>query len=152
MIDRELAGFIEEGVAIHMGTRDADLVPEGARAVAAKVEEDGRHLVVYISAVAAARLVPNLEANGRVAIVFGRPTDDRACQVKGTFVEARTATSAEEAFVEAQWNAFLDNLERIGFPRRAAAGWVTWPALAIRVQATALFEQTPGPQAGTPLA
>lgn len=152
MIDRELAGFIEEGVAIHMGTRDADLVPEGARAVAAKVEQDGRHLVVYISAVAAARLVPNLEANGRVAIVFGRPTDDRACQVKGTFVEARTATSAEEAFVEAQWNAFLDNLERIGFPRRAAAGWVTWPALAIRVQATALFEQTPGPQAGTPLA
>jgi hypothetical protein len=46
MIDAQLAAFLQEGVGIHIGTRDARLQPEGARALAARVETDGRYLVV----------------------------------------------------------------------------------------------------------
>src|SRR5688500_18200572 len=117
MIDRLLAGFLEEGVGIHIGTRDDRLQPDGARAVAVKVEDDSVHLVVYVAKVAADRVLPGLESNGEAAVVFGRPTDDRSCQVKGTFVTVRAAAAEERPFVLAQWDGFLQQLEQIGIPR-----------------------------------
>jgi hypothetical protein len=152
MIAKELAEFVQSGVAVHIGTRDAELQPEGARALGASVEADGRHLIVYVSEAAARRILPNLEANGQAAVVFARPTDDRACQIKGHFAGARTATVDEQPRIAAHWKLFFANMARIGIPRVTAAGWPTWPAIAIRIRATAVFDQTPGPQAGTALA
>jgi hypothetical protein len=151
MINRTLAGFLEEGVGIHIATRNSEFLPNGARALAVKVDEDGTHLVVYVSSVAARRLLPDLEANGQAAVGFGRPVDERACQVKGVFVNARAATARERRTVDAQWEGFLTQLNRIGIPREPLARWPTWPATAIRLKATALFEQTPGPGAGAPM-
>lgn len=151
MIDQQLASFLEDGVGIHMGTRDERLQPSGARAVAARVEPEGQHLVVYVAKAAVRRLMANLESNGQAAVVFGRPTDDRACQVKGLFAGARAARADERAFVFDQWDGFLEKLERIGIPRATTARWTTWPCVAIRLKVTALFEQTPGPDAGVPL-
>jgi hypothetical protein len=151
MIDARLASFLEEGLGIHIGTRDERLHPQGARGVAAHVESGGERLVVYVSEVAASRLLTNLRSNRQAAVAFGRPTDDRACQVKGEFIDARSATGDEHALVHAQWNAFLEKLEQIGIPRVTSAAWVTWPAVAILLKVTALFEQTPGPQAGAPI-
>jgi len=152
MIDQELAAFLQEGVGIHIATRDAELRPNGTRALAVAVDADGLHVVVYVAGAAAARILPDLETNGQVAVGFGRPTDDRACQVKGVFLEARAATEAEHPAVSAQWDRFLGSLEQIGIPRAATRTWVTWPAVAIRFRANALFNQTPGPDAGAPIA
>jgi hypothetical protein len=152
MIDGSLAGFLSDGVAIHVGTRDERLQPEGARALAAEVEPDGRHLVVYVSVAAIERLVPNLESNGQVAVVFVRPTDDRSCQVKGVFIRRRSATDDDRATIEHQWDGFLRKLEYIGIPRLTTREWPRWPAEAITIRVTALFDGTPGPQAGAPLA
>lgn len=148
MIPPALASFLQDGVGIHVGTRDDRLRPNGARALAVRVDEDGTHLTVYIATVAAPRILPDLETNGEAAVSFGRPTDDRACQVKGTFADSRAATESEREFVLAQWNGFVNKLEFIGIARAALARYVTWPAVAIRLKATALFEQTPGPDAG----
>ena len=46
--------------------------------------------------VGADAVLADLEANGQAAVVFARPEDDRACQVKGTFVSARPATDDED--------------------------------------------------------
>lgn len=152
MIDTELAAFLQEGVGIHIGTRNSAMQPNGARAIAVTVEADGEHLVVYVARVAAARILPDLEANGQAAVSFGRPVDDRACQVKGVFTGARDAADSERPAVLAQWDGFLGSLEKIGIPRMATRTWVTWPAVAIRLRANALFNQTPGPGAGAPIA
>ena len=152
MIDSQLAAFLQEGVGIHIGTRDEARRPNGARAIAVRVDHGGEHLVVYVSSVAAVRLMADLESNGQAAVSFGRPIDDRACQVKGTFVDARPAAEAERSFVTGQWDGFLGSLEQIGIPRAATRAWVTWPAVAIRLRATAVFNQTPGPDAGAPFA
>lgn len=151
MIDRDLAGFLQQGLAIHVGVRDEHLQPEGGRGVAVHVEPDGRHLVVFLSTAAAARLLPHLRTNAQAAIAFVRPVDDRAVQVKGTAVADREADADERELVQAQWNGFRDQLERIGIPRATSEGWSWWPAVAIRVRATAIFDQTPGEKAGTPL-
>lgn len=152
MIDPALAAFLEEGLGIHLGTRDDRLEPNGVRANAVKVDADGTHVVVYVPEVAAPRVVPDLEANGQLALSLARPTDDRACQVKGVFVGVRPAADEERGFVEAQWQRFFDNLTHIGITRATTAGWIAWPSVAIRVRVTAVFTQTPGPDAGAPIA
>jgi hypothetical protein len=151
MIDDELARFLEQGLGIHLGTRNAQLQPNGARVAAVRVDDDRVHVVAYVAKAAAKRLLADLESNGQAALSFGRPVDDRACQLKGVFVNVRSATPKERPFIDAQWSAFLGQLETIGIPRAAAAGWTTWPAVAIRLRATALFNQTPGREAGSPL-
>lgn len=151
MIDRELATFLEEGLAIHIGTRDADLEPNGTRAAAIRAEEDGRHVTVYVPKLAEPRVLPNLEANGQGAVVLVRVRDERSCQLKGVFAGARAASDDERAFVMDQWDRFVQNIEQIGLPRAVTEAWTVWPCLAIRIDVNALFDQTPGPRAGARL-
>ena len=152
MIDQQLAALLHDGVGIHIGTRNQQFEPNGTRAIAARVEDAGTHLMIFISSVAAARVLADLESNGLAAVVFARPRDERACQVKGTFVSSRPTTADERAAALGQWNAFLEGLDYIGIPPVAAATWINVADLAIRLKVTAVFEQTPGPQAGQALA
>jgi hypothetical protein len=151
VIDREFAAFLEEGIGIQIGTRNERLEPNGARVVAVKVDADGAHLVAYVTTAEASKVLPDLEANGQAALVFARPPDERACQVKGVFAGARAASSAEERLVADQSMRWVERLESIGYPRAAWENWATWPCVAIRVRVTALFNQTPGPGAGAAL-
>jgi hypothetical protein len=151
VIDREFAAFLEEGIAIQLGTRNKRLEPNGVRVVAVKVDEDGTHLTAFVTTGSAPRVLPDLKANGQTALVFARPPDERACQVKGVFAGARPAKAAEKRFVLDQSDRWLARLESIGYPRAAWDNWTTWPCMAIRVRVTALFNQTPGPNAGAAL-
>ena len=72
--------------------------------------------------------------------------------MKGTFEGARAATADERAVVLAQWDRWLDRLTTIGYPRPTFEHWTAWPCVAIRVRVNAIFNQTPGPGAGAPLA
>jgi hypothetical protein len=152
MIDRDLAAFLQEGLGIHIGTRNQRLEPSGARALAVKVEEDGLHFVVFLAKVAAARILPDLQASGFAAVTIGRPVDERACQVKGAFVSSRAAKASERQEIVAQFEGFRDQLQAIGIPREGSSQWVTWPAVAIRLKVTAVFNQTPGADAGKQIA
>jgi hypothetical protein len=151
MLTPSLAAFIQGGVGIHIGTCNSRLEPNGARALAVAVDEgeDGTYIEVYVAEAAATRLMPDLKENGRIAVSFGRPIDDRACQIKGEVVGVRAAEPGEHEAIKAQFEGFLTNLEHIGIPRAGAANWPVWPAVAIRLKPTTVFEQTPGPAAGT---
>lgn len=151
MITTDLAAFLEGGVAIHIATRNDRLEPNGARVAAVKVEPDGAHVTAYVPKVAARPIIADLEANQQIALGFGRPSDDRACQIKGIFVGSRAALPRERKLVDRQWDALLADLAHIGFPRQLTEGWKTWPSIAIRLRVTALFSQTPGPGAGAPM-
>jgi len=152
MFDASLTTFLEQGLAVHLGTRNAGLEPNGVRVTAVKVGDDRLHLVLYVTKADAAIVLEDLRDNGQAAVTFVRPSDDRACQVKGTFVDVRDAHEGEQPLIEAQWQEFVQQLEMIGLPALATSAWKMWPCVAIRIKATALFEQTPGPGAGGPLA
>ena len=151
MLDKNLTEFLEQGVAIHIGTRNARLEPNGARVTAVRVEDEGRCLVAYIPKAATKSVLDDLQANGQAALSFARPADDRAVQVKGEFVSLRDAIAEEESFVVAQWHGFLKQLDLIGLPGAGTATWTMWPCVAVRIRVTALFSQTPGPDAGAVL-
>jgi len=151
MIDRELATFLEEGIAIHIGTRNRRLEPNGARVVAVRVEDEGRVIVAFVPALAAPQVMPDLESNGQAALVFARPPDERAVQVKGTFAGACAAPGGDERFVRDQWERWVVRMTTIGLPRELTEPWQIWPCVAVRLRVTALFDQTPGPRAGAAL-
>jgi hypothetical protein len=151
MIDATLRAFLEQGLSLHVATRDRDMRPVGARALALRVDEDRVHLTVYVAQVAMERLLVSLDASRQVAVDIGRPEDDRACQVKGIVEAVRPARDDERALVVRQWEGLRDQLGSIGVARASTAQWATWPAMAIEVRVTAVFEQTPGPLAGTTL-
>ena len=151
MLDKNLTEFLEQGVAIHIGTRNARLEPNGARVTAVRVEDEGRCLVAFIPKAAARTVLDDLQANFQAALSFARPADDRAVQVKGEFISLRDAEPAEEQFVQAQWQGFLRQLDLIGLPAAGTATWTMWPCVVVRIRVTALFSQTPGPEAGAVL-
>jgi hypothetical protein len=151
MLDDALAAFLQQGIAINIGTRNARFEPNASYVGAAVVDADRRHLTVYVPEVGAGAVLDDLRANGQAAVVFARPEDDRACQVKGTFVEARAARPDEEAVVQEQYGGFLRQLAIIGMPGESSRTWIVWPAVAVRLRVTAVFDQTPGPRAGQPL-
>jgi hypothetical protein len=148
MLDDSLAAFLQQGVAINIGTRNARLEPSASYVGAALVDPDRKHLTVFVPAIGADAVLLDLQANGQAAVVFARPEDDRACQVKGTFVSARPATDDEAPVVHEQYTGFLRQLEIIGMPGESTRSWIVWPAVAVRLRVTAVFDQTPGPKAG----
>lgn len=153
MLDQPLTEFLERGLAIHMGTRNAALRPNGCRVTAVRVEDQGRNLVAFIPKAVTPAVLEDLRANGQAAISFARPTDDRAVQVKGQFISAQDADSAEEAFVLGQWQSLLNELALIGLaPLTSTSTWQMWPCVAVTIRVTAVFSQTPGPEAGSVLA
>lgn len=153
MLDKSLTEFLEQGLAIHLGTRDSALRPNGCRVTAVRVEEQGRHLVMFVPTASTPAVLDDLRGNGQAAVSFARPIDDRAVQVKGEFVSVRDADPSEEAFVLGQWQGLLVRLDAIGLrPLTSTSTWLMWPCHAITIRVTEIFTQTPGPEAGAVLA
>lgn len=151
LISDTLATFIESGLSINVGSRDKNLEPDGGIAWAARVHDDRGQITLYLHRDAAKAMLRNLRKYPEIAVLFERPTNHRACQVKGTFVSSRPAKNAERALVENQSELFSKDLEALGIPRELLTGSEIWPCVAIQLRAAELFEQTPGPGAGEPL-
>src|SRR5215218_7096558 len=152
MLDKSLTEFLEQGLAIHIGTRNAALRPNGCRVTAVRVEDQGRHLVAYLPKAAVPAVLEDLRNNRQAAVSFARPTDDRAVQVKGEFISEREADPSEEQFVLGQWQSLLHQLDLIGLAALTSTStWLMWPCVAVTIRVTAVFSQTPGPEAGAVL-
>jgi hypothetical protein len=152
VITPELAAFLESGVSVLVGTRDARLVSECQRALGARVEPDGRHLVVFVPCAVGERIVADARATGRIAVCFARVEDHQSIQLKGSVDGIREADESERAGIERYRHAFADVLAVIGMPRALTLRIAHWPCWAIRVRVDASFVQTPGPGAGRALA
>ena len=152
MLDKSLTEFLEQGLAIHIGTRNAAFRPNGCRVTAVRVEDQGRHLVAFIPTAAGPAVLEDLRSNGQAALSMARPTDDRAVQVKGEFVSMRDADESDGAFALAQWQSLLAELDAIGLAQLTSTStWLMWPCVAVKIRVTAVFSQTPGPEAGAVL-
>lgn len=151
LISDELKAFLESGLAIVVGTRDAALRPDGAAALALRVQPDGVHVTLYLSEPSAARLAPSLAQCPRIAVVLDQPSSHRACQIKGEVISTRVATDAERPELDRQREALDRDLESLAIPPAMFSNWQVWPSTALEIRADELFEQTPGPGAGNRL-
>lgn len=151
MIDSELAAFLQSGLSMVVGTRDADLRPEVARAVGLRVEAEGAEATVFVPVSTGADTLANLEANGRIALTCSRPADHRTLQLKGAVLEIRAADERDRGDIERYRQELAGVLGYVGVPPRLTGRVQAWPCHAVRFRVEALFQQTPGPDAGAAL-
>ena len=151
MISSELSRFVESGVSVLVGTRDASLFPESVRALGALAPAGGEEVTVFVPRATAAATVANLGDNGRVSVCFTRIQDHRSLQPKGGLVELRDARADERPAVERYRLQLAENLGWIGLPRRLSLRIASWPCHAVRFRVESVFDQTPGPGAGEAL-
>ena len=147
----ELVDFVESGVSVLIGTRDANLRPEAQRAVGCVVSADRRVLAVLVPEGTGARTLANLAAGSPVAVTFSRIVDHRTVQVKGACNGVRKASAAEVETARRWVSGFTEALYFIGMSRATARRLRIEPLWVVEVVVGELFEQTPGPSAGEKL-
>lgn len=148
MIPPAIVDLLHTGVSVNVGTRDADLMPECTRGWGIWVEKDGTAVTLLLTESASAQTLLNLRANGLIAITCSRPTDHVTCQLKGTVTRIRPA-APQDYEQQRQWRrAFLGELIAVGVPIEQAEAIIMQPAVAVEMQVTDVFAQTPGPGAG----
>jgi hypothetical protein len=139
----------QEGMSLYAGTVSSDGVPAGCRAVALTTNRDLTAVTVYLPIATSQEMLTNIAATKRLAIVATYPPDHFAIQLKGTTTAVRLAADEESEFVHARLDSFADVLHGIGIPRRLTRSMSCWPAFAFELKVDEVFEQTPGPKAGT---
>jgi hypothetical protein len=155
-IDDELKAFLESGPSVIVGTRDVGLAPEITRAWGPRVSEDRRSVSVCVPLATSAKTLDNLADNGRIALACALPTTVKSVQLKGTCIETSEPDATDLAAVEEHREVFAARNERIGVPRHMVETlWrrelETSPVLVkIRFVPEQAFDQTPGPDAGSP--
>ena len=148
MIPRQVFDLLQTGVSVVVGTRDASLMPESTRAWGIRVGEDRASVTVFLTEAVSRKTLQNLRENGQVAISCARPTDHQAWQLKG---RVRTIRPADQRDYESsrRWHRdFLGELIAVGVPAELGEAWITEPSLAVDIEVTDVFAQTPGPGAG----
>jgi hypothetical protein len=151
VLPADLADFLESGVSILVGTRDMGLRPATARAMGASVGRELRTLTLYLPEATAERTLANLRDNGQIAMTFSRAIDHRSIQIKGKCTLIRAGTVEDRAVQERYRALLIESLALIGLPRSELERATYWPSVAVEVDVGELYEQTPGPQAGSPL-
>jgi hypothetical protein len=139
---------------VQIGTRDHTLRPAHTYAIGAIVREDRRTVTVLVPTARAARILPHLESNGRIALGIAQASHE-AYQLKGTYLAARAADADDLARQEAYRRALLADARNAGFPEEIAwaltQGFAYTPSVAITFRTDEVFLQTPGPDAGSRL-
>lgn len=148
MLAPEIVQFVESGISVLVGTRDAALRPEGIRSAGAFADGERGEVTLFLPVATSGRTVENLRQNGRIAATFTRAIDHRAIQLKGQVVDIRPATDPERERIERYLEALSLDWGFVGVPRKATRSMNCWPAFAVRFRVESSFEQTPGPGAG----
>jgi len=153
-LDAAHAEFIQGGVSVILGTRNASMVPDAVRGCGCRVSPDRRRVTVFVDRERAAGLLDDLAASRAIAVVFSQPSTHRTIQLKGTDAAAVRIHASDRRLVAAHREAWIADLESIGYSRAfAEALWGDLPGAlaAIAFTPSAAFQQTPGPAAGQPL-
>jgi len=151
VIDERARELLLAGSATVVATRDDRMRPLLQRGWAVAVSDDGREVTVCVPAAPGSRMRENLDSNGAVAITCSRPTTYRTVQVKGELVAIRDLTPEERAGAEAHADAFSLEVEELGLPPGGGRRMFDADLVAVTIAAAELYDQTPGPKAGTRL-
>lgn len=148
-IPPDLAEFLDGGLSILVGTADERARPECTRGAGVTVDRAADRLTLYLPTCGAARTLENLRANGRIAVTFSRPHDHRTYQLKGRVRAIGDSSEADRQRQQRWLAAFSEQLAIVGVPRPVMRRWQIHPSVAVELEVEELFEQTPGPGAGS---
>lgn len=143
--------FIQKGVSINVASRDVRRVPSLTRALSCRLDDDGGRLRIAVSRSQGRDLLRDIEKSGVIAVVFTEPSTHRTLQIKGIDAGEVTPDAADFESLARTRIAFGAEIGRLGFDaafnqRLFHVERDDLAVLAFTPQA--VFQQTPGPDAG----
>lgn len=153
-LDPDLARFVTGGVSINAGSAGVAGAPSLCRAFGCRLEPGTGRLRVFFAQSQAADLIRDATAGGALAVVFSEPATHRTIQVKGGDARLVPLGEGDLACVETYRTAFAESLVFLGFTEVMVRTLLDCPdeaLVALTFTPAALFNSTPGAQAGTPL-
>jgi hypothetical protein len=149
MSRERLQGWADGGTSVLIGTVDAENMPTCCRGIAIATKDNFETVTVYLPAATGQETVANVATTRRIAVVLSRPLTHETIQIKGVSRGVRLAPPADEEYVRERLYAFAEVLDAIGLPMRVTKSVAHWPAFAIDLSVEEVFDQTPGPKAGS---
>lgn len=151
ILPESLIAFVQSGVSITVGSRDARHVPSLTRALACRVLPDRQTVQLWLSHSQSRQLRLDCAASDAIAAVFSEVTTDRTYQIKGRAVTQLPSSKADQSVLEEHKTAFGDEVAQIGFARAFTHALMHTPdddVVVLQFCAQSVFDQTPGPNAG----
>lgn len=151
----EQAAFIQGPVSIVAATAGADATNHLSKVYGCRVDDGGRTVTLILSALQAGAVLADLRENRRLAVAFCRPTTDQTLQIKS--IDARVVPLGRDDYctLAGHTDQMVVEIGAIGFPEsviRPLFGCATADAVAVRFTPCAVYDQTPGPNAGARVA
>ncbi len=146
-VDEELNALVASGAALIVATRSAALDPHVTRACGARVSGKGR-VRVLLPRPTSAQTIRNLEDNAQIALCVSSPRDYRTFQLKGRCLGLAPSTPDDLLLSERQLRAFGDGVAQFGHTRAQVRNLWCFDLVAVDVEVTSVYAQTPGPGAG----
>jgi hypothetical protein len=150
-IDEQLKAFVESGVVPVVCTANPAGRPHVAPAWAPRVLEDGRTVDLFLDSERAARTLANLKSTKRIALTIGDPITYRSVQLKGVYLSQGEPEEDDREWVQQQREATAAALALIGDPPAVISNLWMEEVVRVTFEVEGGFDQTPGPNAGTPL-
>lgn len=144
--------FVEGPRSSFVASCDAARRPSLARTLGCTVDRADGSVTVLLPAAQAAQLLRDVAAGGRIAVVCNAPDTHRTLQIKGEDARCVAAPADAEARIAAHLRGFFAVVGPHGFGFELTQAIIRGrpaPPAAVRFTPTAIFEQTPGAQAGT---
>jgi hypothetical protein len=154
LLSPDWIAMVAGGVSTIVSACDAAMRPSLMRAMGSTISGDGRSVTVFLARRQSRKLLQDLAATGRIAVVFSQPSSHRTLQVKANGVQVRPMEEADRPLLDRYLLAMEQELIAVGVAppfTRAMLAHTLNDVVAIRFEPTDAFDQTPGARAGARL-
>lgn len=152
MFSTDLVALLESGCALIVGTAGPDNVPHASRAWGLDVLDAGTGRVSLLVDRADALTLQNVDGGGRIAVTGADVLTLRSAQLKGRVVSTSAASTADDQRSSRYCTAYHDAVMMVDdIPRSLMQRMVPVGLVRCEIDVDEVFDQTPGPSAGSPL-
>jgi hypothetical protein len=154
VLNEKWAAFVQGGVSMVAGSRDANHIPILARAVGCRVSPNRQKVTLLLPGSQAESLITSVRSTGTIAAVFTQPSTHVSVQLKSADATLSPVRPSDVDLVNRWTDAFVDETLPLGYPEdliRALLWFDPADLVALTFIPAAAFLQTPGPRAGEPL-
>lgn len=150
-LSAEQIAFIEGEVTIYAAATGADLLPQVVRGAGCRVDARNRTVMIFVSAANASALLTALRHRGALAAVFAQPGSHKALQLKSESASIVSLGRDDAVFIANYRERMIAHIAPFGFASDVLRALFSLPvsdAVALQFTPCAVFDQTPGPNAG----